>query len=128
MPSKRRLTQLHSARLIAVENVKKRKLEQSQQFSIAQSRIKDNQLRTHDTSDTEDTEGESGSWFWHISANESESESEDGEVDEDVFDLEDDQPMTKKPVASQGAPKQIRWNNEGENKLRGRMEKGQFRH
>ena len=124
MPSKRRLTQLHSARRIAVENVKKRKLEQSQQLSIAQSRIKDSQPRTHDTSDTEDTEGEPGSWFWHMSANESESESEDGEVDEDIFDLEDDQPMTKEAVASQGEPKEIRWNKEGENKLRGAYGKG----
>ena len=51
MPSKRRLTQLHKARIITVENVKKQKLEQSQQFSIIQSSIEDNQLRTNDTSD-----------------------------------------------------------------------------
>ena len=79
--SKRRLTQLHKARLNAVENVKKQKLEQSQQFSIAQSRIGDEQLRTNDTSDTEDMEGEGEILYWHMSANESESESEDGELD-----------------------------------------------
>ncbi len=59
-----------------------------------------------------------------MSANESESESEDGEVDEDVFDLEDDQPMTKEAVTSQGASKKIFWNKEGENKLRGASGKG----
>lgn len=107
MPSKRRLTQLHNGQHITVENVKKRKLEQSQQLSIAQSRIKDSQPRSHDRSDTEDTKEEPGSWFWHISANKSESETEDSEVDEDVFDLEDNQPMTKEAVASQGKPKKI---------------------
>lgn len=123
MPSKRCLTQLHKARLIAVENVKERKLEQSQQFSITQFGIEDNQLHIDDTSDTEGIE-EEPSWFWHMSANESESESEDGEMDETISDLEDDQPMTKEAVASQGAPKTIQWNKEGENKLRGMYGRG----
>lgn len=107
MPSKHRLTQLHNVQHIVVENVKKQKLEQSQQLSIVQSRIKDNQPRSHDTSDTEDNKGEPESWFWHMSANKSESKTKDSEVDENIFDLENDQPMTKKGVASQGKPKEI---------------------
>lgn len=41
-----------------------------------------------------------------------------------VSDLEDDQPMTKEAVASQGVPKEIHWNEEGENKLRAVYGKG----
>lgn len=89
-----------------------------------QSRIKDDQLRTHDTSDAEDTEGEPGSWFWHMSANESESDSEDGELNVDLFGHEVDQPMTKEAIHSQGVPKESHWNKEGENNLRGAYVKG----
>ena len=89
-----------------------------------QSRIKDSQPRIHDISDTEDKERELESWFWHMSANESKLESENDEVDEDIFDLEDDLPMTKEAIASQGKLKEIHWNKEGKNKLRGAYGKG----
>ena len=68
MPSKRHLAQLHDARLAAVEKVKKRKVKQL--LSTAQSCNKP--LHTIDKSDLEDSEAET--WFWHMSANESESE------------------------------------------------------
>ena len=68
MPSKRCLVQLHDTRLAAVEKAKKRKVEQS--LSTAQSHNKP--LRTIDTSDSE-----AGTRFWHMSANESESESDE---------------------------------------------------
>lgn len=58
------------------------------------------------------------SWFWHMSANKSESKSKDGKLDEDVFDFGVHQPITKEIVSSQGAPKEIHWNGEGKNKLR----------
>ena len=60
MPSKRRLAQLHDARLVAVEKAKKRKVEQS--LPTAQSGNKP--LRTIDTSGSEDSEA--GTWFWQI--------------------------------------------------------------
>lgn len=75
-------------------------------------------------SDTEDKEGEAASWYWHMSANESESESEEGELDEEESDLEVDQPKTKEAVPSQCQSKEIRWNKEGEDKLRGAYGKG----
>lgn len=65
-----------------------------------QSYIKNSKPRTQDTSDTENTKEEPGSCFWHMSTNKLESESKDDEVDQDIFDLEDDQPMTKEIVAS----------------------------
>lgn len=46
----------------------------------------------------EDKKEESKSCFWHISANESELESKDGEVDKNIFDHENNQPITKEAV------------------------------
>ena len=59
-----------------------------------------------------------------MNTNESEWESEDHEVDEDILDLEDDQLITKEAVVSQGELEEICWNKEGENKLRGTYRKG----
>lgn len=66
MPSKRRLTQLKSARAAAVLSSKKRKVEASLVLNSAQLEIDDDKLSITDTSDTE---GESGTWFWNESAN-----------------------------------------------------------
>ena len=82
-------------------------------MSTAQSRNKP--LRTIDTSDSEDSEA--GTWFWHMSANESESESDEGgQSDEDEPDFE---PRTEAAVPLQPVSKEICWNKEGENNLRG---------
>ena len=75
MPSKRGLEQLKSARAAAVPPLKKKKSEASSVLNSAQLEIDDDKLSTADTSDTE---GESGTWFWKESANESDWDSEGG--------------------------------------------------
>ena len=100
MPSKRRLAQLHDARL-AREKAKKRKVEQS--LPTAQSGNKP--LRT-DTSDSDElNNSESATWFWNMSANESKSESDEGgQLDEDEPDFES---RTKEAVPLQPVTKEI---------------------
>lgn len=78
MPSKRRLDQLKSARAAAVQACKKRKSEASSVLN-AHPEIVDDKLSTTDTSNTED---ESGTWFWNESANESDPDTEEGEEDD----------------------------------------------
>ena len=53
---------------------KKRKVETSLVLNSAQLEIDDDKLSTTDRSDTE---GESGTWFWNESANESDLNTED---------------------------------------------------
>ena len=83
-PIKRQLAHLKNARLASVEHFKKQKLERSQSTNTEQLRIEDDQLRTSDTSDTEDREGV---WFWNKSANKTDSDSEcSGKSDEGELD------------------------------------------
>lgn len=79
--TKRQLAHLKKARFASVEHFKKQKLEH-QTHDTEQLCINDNQVRTNDTYDTDDTndtddtkevEEEGKTWFWHESANESES-------------------------------------------------------
>ena len=110
MPSKRRLEQLKSARVTAVQAKKRRRCEVNLAIDPAQLEIDNDKLSTTDTSDTE---GESGTWFWNESANEDDSDTEEGgeeedKVDESESDLDIDEVKTK-----------IKWNKEGEDKLRG---------
>lgn len=120
--SKRRLAHLKNARLASVAHFKKRKLEQSHQFSTEQSRIDDNKLCTSDTGNTGDTEAdtdEEGTWFWSKSAHESESDSEcSGDSDEEG-DLAPEKSRTEQKAPLQKQPKEIKWNKEGEENLRG---------
>ena len=94
---------------------KKRKSEASSLLSSAQPQIDDDKLSTGDTSDTGDTEGESGTWFWNQSANETGSDSEEEDesgVDEE--DCEEEQSRTKQAVSPKASKVEIRWNKEGE--------------
>ena len=112
MPTKRRLNQLKSARDLAVEACKRRKFEASLVVN-SQPEIEDDKLSAADTSDTED---ESETWFWNDSANESDSDTEEGEdSDENESDLEVEESREVSPEVC----KEIKWNKEGENKLRG---------
>ena len=121
MPSKRRLDQLKSAKAAAVQACKKRKSEASSVLYI-HLEVEDDKLSTTDTSDTE---GESATWFWNESANESDSDTEDEEdedeeeKDDNQLDREEGESRTQKAV-SLGVPKmEIKWNRQGEDKLRG---------
>ena len=124
--SKRRLAHLKNARLASVAHFKKQKLEQAHRFSTEQSRIDDNELSTSDTGNTGDTDvdtdadtDEEGTWFWNKSANESESDSECSGDSEEEGDLAPEGSRTEQEAPSQKQPKEIRWNKEGEENLRG---------
>ena len=119
MPSKRRLTQLKSAIAAAVLFLKKRKVEASLVLNLVQLEIDDNKLSITDISDTK---GESGTWFWNESANESglhtkeegdkgEEEGEDNKSNPEIEEL-----SIEKAVSSEV---KMRWNEEGEDKLCG---------
>ena len=77
MSSKRRREQWNSARAASLEVFKKRRLEASLLPNSAQLRIDDRKLSTADTTNTDDTDNESGTWFWNESANETDSDTEE---------------------------------------------------
>lgn len=104
---------------------KKQKLEQANRFSTGQSRIDDNELSTSDTgnagdtdADTEADRDEKGTWFWNKSASESESNSECS-GDSEERDLAPEESRTEQEAPSQKQPKEIKWNKQGEENLRG---------
>ncbi len=110
MQSTRRLEQLKSARVAAVQAKKKRRCEINLVTDPAQLEIDNDKLSTTDISDTD---GESGTWVWNESANEDDSDTEEGaeeedNVDESESDLGIDEVKTK-----------LKWNKEGEDKFRG---------
>lgn len=80
MPLKQQLWYLARA-----ASSKKRKSEASSLFNLPQPQIDKDKLSTGDTSNTGDTQGVSGTWFWNQSANKTESDSEEedeSEIDE----------------------------------------------
>lgn len=98
MSSKRRLEQLKSVRVVAIQALKKRKSEPSLVLNT-QPEILDDKLITADTSDTP---GEAGIWFWNDCANENGSDTEVGEEDDgNESDLE----VGKSRAVSPEAPK-----------------------
>ena len=75
---------------------------------------------THNTNDTDDTkEVEEGgkTWFWHESANESESDTED--EDRGYSDPEGEDFRTEKETPLLKQPKEIRWDRKREDNLQG---------
>ena len=81
-----------------------------------QREIDNNKLSTSNSSDTE---GESGAWFWNESANESDSDSEEEGNDADEGDLEEEHSNTEWAAGPEVPKKELKWNKEGESKLRG---------
>lgn len=102
MRSKRRLEQLKSARAAAVQSFKKRRSEASSVLNSTKLEIDDDKLSTADTSDTE---GKSRTRFWNESANEIDSDAEEGgdkekeDLDENELDLDIEKPRTKRAVS-----------------------------
>lgn len=128
MPSKRRLEQLKNARLVAAEQAKKRKIEVD---TALQPGINDQlcKVDTSNTSDTDDSEEANGIWFWNLSANELCSDPEEEpqgkrQLDEGGLDVELEEPRSEEAVPLRNAVKEIRWNKEGENNLKGSYGKG----
>ena len=137
MPSKRQRAQWKNARAASLQMFKKRRQDSSSVPNLVQPLPDDNEANT---SDTTDTEGESETWFWHESANESDSDSgEEGYSDVDVEEsnLEGEQPsheksarFKKKQPSHEGVARleselrEIRWSKKGETKLQGGYRKG----
>lgn len=91
-------------------------------LNLVQLEIDDNKLSTTDTSDTE---GEFGTWFWNESANESDSDSEgegegrkkgEEEDENNKSNPETEEPRTKRVVSPEI---EIKWIKEREDKLHG---------
>ena len=124
MPSKRQRNQWENARAASLQTFKKRRQDSSSLPNLVQPLLDDNEA---DTSDTNDTEGESETWFWHESANESHSDSEEegySDVDVEESNLEGEQPSHEGLARLESEPREIRWNKEGGTKLRGGYGKG----
>lgn len=83
MPSNRRLDQLKSARVAAVQAKKRRRYEVDIVTDPAPLEIDDDKLSTTDTSNME---GESGILFWNESLNEDDSDTEEEGEEVDKFD------------------------------------------
>lgn len=124
MPNKRRREQLKSARAASLEVYKKRRSEANSLPNSAQLRVDDRKLSTADTTDTE---GESGTWFWNESANETDSDTEDEENGNHEKDLEGNESRTEEAVSSEVHKVEIKWSREGQDKLRGGYGKGSKR-
>ena len=84
----------------------------------AQLRIDDRKLSTADTTNTDDTDNESGTWFWNESANETDSDTEEEGNGNHENDLEGDESRTEEAASSEIHKVEIKWNREGEEKLR----------
>ncbi len=122
MPSKRQRDQWKNARAASLQTFKKRKEESSSIQNLVQPQLDDDKVNTSDTSDTE---SESGTLFWHESANERDSDSEEEEysdVEEPI--LEEDQPSHEGSTRLESQPKEVKWNKEKKDKLRGVYGKG----
>ena len=121
MASKRRRNHLKAAREASVASFKKRRFEASSLSNSGQREIDDNKLSTTDTSntsDSSDTEGEPGTWFWNESANKSDSGSEEEGNDVDEGDLEEEHSKTERAASPEVPKKELKWNKEGESNLR----------
>ena len=117
MPSKRRIEQLKKARAASVQSIKKRKLESNLLPNSTQLKTNNNK---RNESDTIDTEAKSGT----LLGNEYDSASENGRhsnVEEPEFPGGQSR---NEGVNSESHPKEIKWNREGETKLRGVHGKG----
>lgn len=126
MPSKRRLEQLKNARLVAAERAKKRKIEVD---TILRSDINDQlcNVDISDTDDTDDLEEAKETWFRNFSANESCSDSEEEPQEKRQrggLDVELEEPRFEEAAPLRNTVEGLRWNKEGENKLKGSYGKG----
>lgn len=124
MPSKRQRDQRNSARAASILIFKKRRLEASRLPKPVQPQSNDG------NNDTSDTEGESGTWYWNESANESYSDTEeegysDVEEDDEIKTGESETKIEESRTQEEATPNvSLRWNRDGESSLRGGYGKG----
>lgn len=128
---------MKNARAASLQTFKKRRQDSSSLPNLVQPLSDDNEANT---SDTTHIEGKTETWFWHESANESDSDSEEegfSDVDVEESNLEREQPSQEKSTRfereqpsheggarSESESREIRWNKEGGTKLRGGYGKG----
>ena len=93
MASKRCRDHLKAARGASVASFKKRRFEASSLSNSCQRKTDDNKLSTSDSSDTE---ADSGTWFWNESANEIDSDSEEEGNDVAEGNLEEEHSKTER--------------------------------
>ena len=105
MVSKRRRHHLKASREASVTSFKKRRSEASSLSTSDQREIDDNKLSTTNTSDTE---GDSGTWFW----NESDSDSREEGNGVDEGRLKEEHSKTEKEATSEVPKKELKWNKE----------------
>ena len=98
MPSKQRRKQWKSARAASFEVFKKKRLEASSLPNSVQLRIDDRKLST---TNTDDTDNESGTWFWNKSANKTDSDIEEEGNRNHENDLEGDESRTEEAASSE---------------------------
>ena len=129
MPSKRQRDQRNSARAASVLTFKKRRLEASRLPKPVQPQP-DQPQPDDNTNDTSDTEGESGTWYWNESANESCSDTEeegysDVEEEDETKTGESETKTKESKIQEEITPNvSLRWNRDGESSLRGGYGKG----
>ena len=118
MPSKRQREHWKAARAASVQSFKKEKVEINQSFNSRQPRAEDN---TPITTDTSDTESESGTWFWNECANETDSDSEAEEDNVDLGGKKKEQALSLEIEAASPTDRklEIRWTPRGDKHLRG---------
>ena len=124
MPSKRQRDQRNSARAASILTFKKRRLEASRLPKPVQLQSDD------DNNNTSDTEGESGTWYWNESANESCSDTEeegysDVEEDDKIKTRESETKIEESRTQEEATPGvSLKWNRDGESSLCGGYRKG----
>ena len=105
MVSKRRCDHLKAAREASVTSFKKRRSEASLLSTSDQREIDVNKLSTTNTSNTE---GDSGTWFWNENANESDSDSEEERNDVDEEYLEEKHSKTEREASPEVLKKKLK--------------------
>ncbi len=117
MPSKRQRDQRNSARAASILTFKTRRLEASRLSKPVQPQPDDN------TNDTSDTEGQSGTWYWNESANESCSDTEeegnsDVEEEDETKTGESETKTEESKTQEEATPDvSLRWNRDRESSL-----------
>ena len=105
MITKQGLAKLKNSRLALVANFKKQKLERTRRLNKEQPCIDDNELSTSDTGDT-DAYTDEETWFWNMSANEPESDTECNCYSDEEGDLGSAGSRTEEEILSETQPKE----------------------
>lgn len=116
MPSKHQRDQWKTARAASLRTFKKRKEESSSIHNFVQPQLDDDKAFTSDTSNIK---SETGTWFWHESANGRDFDLEEERyLDVEGLILEEEQLSHGGPARLESRPMEVKWNKEEKDKLR----------